>query len=183
MANGHDGARPGAGRPKNGHGGARSGAGRPLGRRNLRPSGTIIAAERAEQGLVPVQFEGGDSLAFLRATMDGTIWPTREQIYAAKSVLPIQYAPAVTFNGHSIDEIKAEAVREYVEQQKQVADEARVDLINQVGRMRRAMIEDCDTRLRGWMAAGLVSDDFAPQIRSLYAKVDQGDEPFDPAGR
>ena len=45
------------------------------------------------------------------------------------------------------------------------------------------MIEDCDTRLRGWMAAGLVSDDFAPQIRSLYASVDQGDEPFDPAGR
>ena len=181
MANGH--ARPGAGRPTNGHGGARPGAGRPLGRRNLRPSGTIIAAERAEQGLVPVRFEGGDSLAFLRATMEGTIWPTREQIYAAKSVLPIEHSPAVTFDGRTIDEIKAESVHEYVERQKRMADEHREDLINEVGRMRKAMIEDCDTRLRGWMAAGLVSDDFAPQIRSLYAKVDQGDEPFDPAGR
>ena len=28
--------------------------------------------------------------------MEGKIWPTREQIYAAKSVLPIEYAPAVT---------------------------------------------------------------------------------------
>ena len=28
-----------------------------------------------------------------------------------------------------------------------------------------------------------MSDDFAPQIRSLYAGVDEGDEPFDPAGR
>src|SRR5215472_1500383 len=151
MANGHGGARPGAGRPKNGHGGARSGAGRPLGRRNLRPSGTIIAAERAEQGLVPVRFEGGDSLAFLRATMDGTIWPTREQIYAAKSVLPIEHPPAVTCDGRNIDDIKAEAVREYVEQQKQMADEHREDLINQIGRMRKAIIKDRDTRLRGWI--------------------------------
>jgi hypothetical protein len=98
-------------------------------------------------------------------------------------VLPIEHPPTVTFDRRSIDEIKAEAVREYVERQKQLADEARQDLINEVGRMRKAMIEDCDTRLRGWMAAGLVSDDFAPQIRSLYADVDQGDEPFDPAGR
>ena len=157
MASGH--ARPGAGRPKNGHGGACPGAGRPLGRRNLRPSGTIIAAERAEQGLVPVRFESGDSLAFLRATMEGTIWPTREQIYAAKCVLPIEHPPAVTFDDRSIDD-----------QQKQLADEAREDLINELGRMRKAMIEDCEARLRGW-----VSDDFAPQIRSLYADVDQGD--------
>jgi hypothetical protein len=91
--------------------------------------------------------------------------------------------PAVTCDGRNIDEIKAEAVHEYIERQKQVADESRQDLINEVGGMRKAMIEDCDTRLRGWMAAGLLSDDFAPQIRSLYAKLDQGDEPFDPAGR
>jgi hypothetical protein len=77
----------------NGHGGARRGAGRPMGRRNLRPHGTILAAERAEEGLIPVEFEG-DSLDFLRATMQGKIWPTREQIYAAKSVLPIEHPPA-----------------------------------------------------------------------------------------
>ena len=37
----------------NGHGGARRGAGRPMGRRNLRPHGTILAVERAEEGLIP----------------------------------------------------------------------------------------------------------------------------------
>ena len=51
----------------NGHGGARRGAGRPMGRRNLRPHGTLLAVERAEEGLIPVKFEG-DSLDFLRDT-------------------------------------------------------------------------------------------------------------------
>src|SRR6516165_8154387 len=75
-----------------GHGGRRRGSGRPLGAKNLR-NGTSAAL--IEANLIPVKFEG-DSLAFLKATMEGKIWPTREQIYAAKSVLPIEYAPAVT---------------------------------------------------------------------------------------
>jgi hypothetical protein len=80
-----------------GHGGRRRGSGRPLGAKNLRngTSAALIEAARIDENLIPVKFEG-DSLAFLKATMEGKIWPTREQIYAAKSVLPIEYAPAVT---------------------------------------------------------------------------------------
>ena len=87
---------------RNGHGGARRGAGRPMGRRNLRPIGALQSILREDEkhlGLIPVEFSG-DSLEFLRATMMGKIWPTREQIYAAKSIyrqsirlrLPLQAA-------------------------------------------------------------------------------------------
>jgi hypothetical protein len=72
------------------HGGQRRGAGRPIGSKTLRPSAALIEAARVDENLIPVKFEG-DSLEFLRETMTGKIWPTREQIYAAKSVLPIEH--------------------------------------------------------------------------------------------
>jgi hypothetical protein len=72
------------------HGGQRRGAGRPIGSKTLRPSAALIEAARVDENLIPVKFEG-DSLEFLRATMTGKIWPMREQIYAAKSVLPIEH--------------------------------------------------------------------------------------------
>src|SRR5215469_5838410 len=97
-----------------GHGGRRRGSGRPLGAKNLRDgtSAALIEAARIDENLIPVKFEG-DSLAFLKATMEGRIWPTREQIYAAKSVLPIEYSPAVT-----VDTIAQQSIflsREYFE--------------------------------------------------------------------
>ena len=81
-------------------GGARPGSGRPMGAKNFRykTSAELIEAARIDEQLIPVKFEG-DSLAFLKATMEGKIWPTREQMYAAKSVLPIEYSPAVTVKG------------------------------------------------------------------------------------
>jgi hypothetical protein len=99
----------------NGHGGSRRGTGRPLGAKNLRykTSAALIEAARIDENLIPVKFEG-DSLEFLRATMTGKIWPTREQIYAAKSVLPIEHPPAVTVDGRSVEEIGQAAIREYL---------------------------------------------------------------------
>ena len=101
---------------RNGHGGARRGAGRPMGRRNLRPIGalqSILTEDEKHLGLIPVEFSG-DSLEFLRATMMGKIWPTREQIYAAKSILPIEHPPAATIAGRSIDEIREEVRKEFM---------------------------------------------------------------------
>ena len=102
-------------------GGKRTGAGRPLGSKDLRPHNSILEAEQAHAGLIPVKFEG-DSLEFLRDTFRGKIWPSREQIYAAKSVLPIEHPPAVTFGGRSIEEVKAEAIQEYKEAREREAE-------------------------------------------------------------
>jgi hypothetical protein len=153
-----------------------------MGRKNLRPYGAVIDAVRTEEGLMPVAFEG-DSLAFLKATMEGKIWPTREQIYAAKSVLPIEHPPAMTLGSRNVDEIKANAIAEYREVQAAEAEYASDELLSQLSRMRKGRIEDCDERLRGWIAAGLVSDELAPQIRELYARADKGDAPFDAVGK
>jgi hypothetical protein len=46
--------------------------------------------------------------------MQGKIWPTREQIYAAKSVLPIEHPPAVTGDGRDIETIRKEIRQELV---------------------------------------------------------------------
>jgi hypothetical protein len=54
-------------------------------------------------------------------------------------------------------------------------------LIEMVGRLHRARTERLDEKLRGWLASGRVDEDFAAEIRALYA--DDGDEPFDPIGR
>jgi hypothetical protein len=61
----------------------------------MRPgtSAALIEAARINENLIPVKFEG-DSLEFLRAAMSGKIWPTREQLFAARSVLPIEHPPA-----------------------------------------------------------------------------------------
>jgi hypothetical protein len=103
----------------NGHGGARRGAGRPLGAKNIRykTSAALIEAARIDENLIPVKFED-DSLEFLRDTMCGKIWPTREQIYAAKSVLPVEYPPSTTLDRRSVEEIKEAAIAEYKEAQE-----------------------------------------------------------------
>src|SRR3954451_14882060 len=101
---------------RNGHGGARRGAGRPMGRRNLRPIGalqSILTEDEKHLGLIPVEFSG-DSLEFLRATMMGKLWPTREQIYAAKSILAVEHPPAATIAGRSIDDIREEVRKEFM---------------------------------------------------------------------
>jgi hypothetical protein len=85
-----------------------------MGSKTIRPSADLIEAARVDEQLIPVKFEG-DSLEFLRATMTGKIWPTREQIYAAKSVLPIEHPPAVTVDRRSVEEIGQAAIREYLE--------------------------------------------------------------------
>jgi hypothetical protein len=96
----------------NGHGGARRGAGRPFGRRNLRPLGARRDAILRDEGLVPAAFEGGDSLEFLKATMYGRLWPTREQLFAAKCVLAIEHPSQVAADGRSVEEIRAELLAE-----------------------------------------------------------------------
>jgi hypothetical protein len=75
-----------------------------------------------------------DSLEFLRATMQGKIWPTREQIYAAKSVLPIEHPPAVTVDGRSVEEIGQAAIREY--QQGCEGDDVGEQLVQKLLRLR-----------------------------------------------
>lgn len=144
----------------NGHGGARRGAGRPMGRRNLRPHGTILAAERAEEGLIPVEFEG-DSLDFLRATMQGKIWPTREQIYAAKSVLPIEHPPALTVDGRDIQTIREEIRQEFLGGSRDNAIEKIQDTIQ---RVRKATRENTtlDERVRRsieWDLIEIITDE------------------------
>jgi hypothetical protein len=59
-----------------GHGGSRPGSGRPFGARSIRVQGVVKEAKLHNEGLVPVPFTG-DSLQFLRSTMEGKIWPTR----------------------------------------------------------------------------------------------------------
>jgi hypothetical protein len=78
-------------------------------------------------------------LDFLRATMQGKIWPTREQIYAAKSVLPIEHPPAVTGDGRDIETIRKEIRQE-------LGGKSRDDLIeklqDQLRRIRKAEREN-----------------------------------------
>jgi hypothetical protein len=86
-----------------GWGGKRRGSSRPMGSKNIRykTSAELIEAARIDERLIPVKFERTDSLEFLRATMKGEIWLTREQIYAARSVSLIEYSPTITLNGCS----------------------------------------------------------------------------------
>jgi hypothetical protein len=134
----------------NGHGGARRGAGRPMGRRNLRPLGTLLAVERAEQGLIPVKFEG-DSLDFMRATMQGKIWPTREQIYAAKSVLPIEHPAAVTGDGRDGETGRKKIGQEFAEKSR--------------GDLRAGWIEELKDEIRRIRKAGRKNTTLDERIR------------------
>ena len=138
----------------NGHGWARRGAGRPMGRRNLRPHCTLVAVERAEESLIPVEFEG-DSLDFLRATMQGKIWPTREQIYAAKSVLPIEHPSAVTGYGRDIETRRKEIGPEIAGGSR---DDWIEELEDQLRRIRKANRENTtlDERIRRSIELDLV---------------------------
>jgi hypothetical protein len=151
----------------NGHGGARRGAGRPMGRRNLRPHGALLAVERAEQGLIPVKFEG-DSLDFMRATMQGKIWPTREQIYAAKSVLPIEHPAAVTGYGRDGETGRKKIGQEFAEKSR---DDLRAGLIEEIRRICKADRENTtlDERIRRSIELDLV--EFIKD-----EEPDQGDE-------
>jgi hypothetical protein len=62
----------------NGHGGARRGAGRPLGAKNIRykTSVALIEAARIDENLIPVKFEG-DSLEFLRDRRESKFTPQK----------------------------------------------------------------------------------------------------------
>lgn len=124
-------------------GGPRPGSGRPMGAKNFRykTSAELIEAARIDENIIPVRFEG-DSLEFLRATMSGKIWPTREQIYAAKSLLPIEHPPAITLDGHNVDEIKQAAVAEYKAEHERLAEEAGEKLLDELRRIRMARRED-----------------------------------------
>ena len=90
-----------------GRGGRRPGAGRPPGAKTIRPSDVLIEQALVRDGALPVQFEG-DSLEFLRAAMAGKFWPSREQLYAARAILPIEHP------GKEIEQIKQEAIAEYI---------------------------------------------------------------------
>src|SRR5438874_10451838 len=46
--------------------------------------------------------------------MMGKIWPTREQIYAAKSILAVEHLAAATIAGRSIDDIREEVRKEFM---------------------------------------------------------------------
>ena len=126
----------------------RPGAGRPLGSKDLRPHNSILEVEQAHAGLIPVKFEG-DSLEFLRDTFRGKIWPSREQIYAAKSVLPIEYPPAVTLDGRNIDEIKADAIREYREAREAEAENYREEYAKWLDAVVLACAHETACRLLG----------------------------------
>jgi hypothetical protein len=116
----------------NGHGGKRRDSGRPLGARTIRPYGIVADVDEAHAGMLPTQFEGGDSLEFL--AMQGKIWPTGEQIYAAKSVLPIEHPPALTVDGRSVEEIKRAGIAEYLEQRE--ADDPTELIVQRLRRLR-----------------------------------------------
>jgi hypothetical protein len=138
-----------------GHGGSRRGAGRPLGRKNLRPgtSAALIEAARINENLIPVKFEG-DSLEFLRAAMSGKIWPTREQLFAARSVLPIEHPPATSVDGRSVDEIREEVRREIFEERRRDGEAARKQLEHEIRRRREVIVEHRDAKLKAWINAG-----------------------------
>jgi hypothetical protein len=160
-----------------GHGGARRGAGRPLGRKNIRPgtSAALIEVARINENLIPVKFEG-DSLEFLRAAMSGKIWPTREQLFAARSVLPIEHPPATTVDGRSVNQIREEMRREIFEEQRRDGESAREQLEHEIQRHRDVIIEYRDAQLKAWIDAGELTQRVAELVRSLWAE--QGDRPF-----
>jgi hypothetical protein len=143
-----------------------------MGSKDMRPHNSILEAERAHEGLIPVKFEG-DSLEFLRATMMGKIWPTREQIYAAKSVLPVEYPPAATVDGRSVEEVRAEIV----EEQGRENAGWREELTDEIRRHRAAIIEYRDEQLRAWMEAGELTQGAAELVRGLWANG-ADDRPF-----
>jgi hypothetical protein len=151
-----------------------------MGRRNLRPHGTILAVERAEEGLIPVKFDG-DSLDFLRATMHGKIWPTREQIYAAKSVLPIEHPPAVTVDRRDIETIREEIRPELLGGSR---DDTIEKLLDEIRRIRKAKRENTtlDERVRRSIELDLVEiikdeeldEDDEEGIRAALSDLDAG---------
>jgi hypothetical protein len=161
-----------------GHGGARKGAGRPLGGRSTRPSAKLIELARVDESLIPVKFEG-DSLEFLRATMTGKIWPTREQIYAAKSMLLIEHPPAVTVDGRNVEEIGQAAIREY--QEACEADDVGELLIRRIQRLRE---ETAPSERARHMLEEVFGDDIGDADRALIDQVcDRLDELRPAVGR
>lgn len=62
------------------------------------------------------------------------------------------------------------------------ADEVTGKLIEQLHRKRQVRLAERDGKLRKWIASGVVSEDLAREIRTLYADTSQGDEPFDAVG-
>ena len=105
-----------------------------MGSKDIRPHNSILEVEQAHAGLIPVKFEG-DSLDFLRATMTGKIWPSREQIYAARAMLPIEHPAPPYANGMTIEEIEKAAIERF--QQENAGEDVTEALCRAIDNLRR----------------------------------------------
>jgi len=87
--------------------------------------------------------------------MQGKIWPTREQIYAAKSVLPIEHPAAVTGYGRDVETGRKNIGQEFAGESR---DDLTKKLLNRLQRLRKADRENTtlDERVRRSIVLDLV---------------------------
>lgn len=156
----------------NGHGGKRRGAGKPMGARNLRSYGKLTEINAELAGIVPVKFEG-DSLDFLRATMTGKIWPSREQIYAARAMLPIEHPAPPYANGMTVEEIERAAIERF--QQENAGEDVTEALIRQLDALRatQTMLDRVQATFALEPRDRPYSEEQAAAIEEILAIVDE----------
>jgi hypothetical protein len=159
-------------------GGYRESAGRPLGARDRMPrkSARLDRLKSMSQEYDTNEYLitnnervfGGTALELMKALYKADQLPVR--VYAASKAVEFESDKS----GRTFEEIREEVRRELMEADKD--DGWREKFEAEVKRLRAIIIEQRDQQLKAWVGAGILSQEGAQKVRSLWAEG--ADRPF-----
>jgi hypothetical protein len=110
----------------------------------------------------------GDTRAFLTAVMRGEYLASPQQIYSARALLPVEYPPAVSLDGRSVEQIKAEAIRERAAE----AEPYRALLIAEIDRLAAVGEAAQERKWRTLVERGVITEEQAMACRAMLDAED-----------
>jgi hypothetical protein len=113
---------------------------------------------------------GGNALELMTAMYKAEQLPVRVRLYAASKAVDFESDKS----GRTLEEIREEVRRELIEADKD--DGWKEKLEADVKRIRAIIIEQRDQQLKAWVGAGILSQEAAQKVRSLWAEA--ADRPF-----
>jgi hypothetical protein len=161
-------------------GGYRENAGRPLGARDRMPrkSARLDRLKSMSQEYDANEYLitnnervfGGTALELMTALYKAEQLPVRVRLYAASKAVEFESDKS----GRTFEEIREEVRRELMEADKDDGWKEKFEA--DVKRLRAIIIEQRDQQLKAWVGAGILSQEAAQKVRSLWAEG--ADRPF-----
>ena len=161
-------------------GGYREGAGRPFGARDVSPRKSArldrlkSMSEEYDTNEYLITNErrvfAGNALELMTVMYKAEQLPVRVRLYAASKAVEFECDKS----GRTLEQIREEVRRELIEANND--DGWKEKLEADVKRIRAIIIEQRDQQLKAWVGAGILSQEAAQKVRSLWAEA--ADRPF-----